>query len=91
MLRRTGDVDRIRFIGTHRRAEERIGTLLTSRTKFFAAVELLPRKEPKAPIRSAVFEVLTIESDETGIDGTYGEINQNISKTAISTILEGFD
>jgi len=62
---------------------------LTSWTKFFGAVYLLPGEEPKPPILSDVIEVLTIESNDSGTDGTCGEGNQNISEATISTVLEG--
>ena len=61
---------------------------MTSWTKFFDAVYLLAGEEPKPSILSDVFEVLTIESNDSGTDGTRGEGNQNISKTASSTVLE---
>ena len=63
--------------------------MLTSWTKFFGAVYLLPGEEPKSPILSDVFEALTIESNECGTDGTRGKSVQNISEAAISTVLEG--
>ena len=52
---------------------------------LFGAVYLLPGEEPKPPILSDVFEVFTIEGNDTRTDGTCGEGNQIDSRITIVT------
>ncbi len=53
----------------------------------FLALSSLPGEEPKPPVLSDVFEVFTIESNNTGTDGTCGEGNQIDSRITIVTSL----